>query len=98
MSTFNKRTIQTKTILAIAVAAVVAALAAFIGSTGAQAPAGDPDAAAGQMVGYGLGFGVIIWAAVYLAALRREAKSVKWISLFVITTCGITGSVFGGSL
>lgn len=98
MSTLNTGATRTKAILAIAFGAVIAALAAFIGSAGAEVSAGDPDSAAGQAVGYGLGLGVIVWAASYFVALKREVKSIKWGGFFIIIACGITGSVFAASL
>lgn len=89
---------RAKATLAIVLGSLIAGMAAFVGSAGAEAPAGDPESAAGFVVGYGVGFGVLVWAAAYFLALRKEAKSVKWAGFAIIMGCANAGASFAASL
>ncbi|MEM6475371.1 MAG: hypothetical protein AAF687_04325 [Pseudomonadota bacterium] len=78
---------------------LVAALASFVGSAQADLPSGgSAEFDAGQAVGYGLGYGLIICAITYFVALRRGKGAQKWGALGLVLLCAIVGASVGASL
>lgn len=98
MSTLENSGIRTKHVIAIALGSVIAALAGFVGSAGAEPPAGDPDFAAGYAVGTGLAYGVVIWLAAHFLALRKGSKSIKRTGALAIIGCALLGAIVGATI
>ncbi len=98
MSTLESSGTRTKQVIAIVLASVIAALAGFVGSAGAEPSAGDPDFAAGYAVGTGLAYGVVIWLAAHFLALRKGSKSIKRTGALAIIGCALLGAVVGGTI
>ncbi len=98
MSTLEPNENRTKHILAIVLGGIIAVLAGFVGSAGADTPAGDPDFAAGYAVGTGFAYGVVAWAAVYFLVLRKGTKSIKRTGSVAILACAMVGAIIGASI
>lgn len=83
--------------LPIILASLAAAVAAFLGSASAVAPAGDPDFAAGYVVGTGLAFGFVAALAAYFLFVRKLRKGRKRYAILTMLA-GMTIGAVGGSM
>lgn len=78
-----------------AAAIIVFALSMTMVSNGSETSFIEAERDAGQLVGQGFVYGLVVWAIAYFAVIRKASKSWKWGSFGALVLVSIAGAFFG---
>ena len=99
MTELNGNKNRMRIVFGTVLGSVIAGLASFVGSAQASVSVtGNAEFDAGQAVGQGLAYGLIICAITYFVALRRGKGAQKWGALAIVLIGAISGASVGASL